>query len=91
MPMNWHTCLAEKAAWDAASATAAGTGLRFKSSGRARDVLQPPVFVTAALKINKINLLSPGPVAARRSRLYKTWQNSKFVFYQLHELCSLSV
>ena len=51
MPMNWHTCLAEKAAWDAASATAAGTGLRFKSSGRARDVLQPPVFVTAALKI----------------------------------------
>ena len=34
-----------------------------------RDVVQPPVFVTAALKRKpKKNLLSPGHVAARRSR-----------------------
>ena len=41
-----------------------------------RDVVQPPVFVTAALERNKKKLalssLSPGQVAARRSRQYKT-------------------
>ena len=52
----------------------------------ARDVvqrpqLQPPVFVTAALKRTKQNLLSPGHVAARRSNRYKTLRNTKIVLH----------
>ena len=36
-------------------------------------------------KINK-NLLSPGHVATRRSRRYKTLPNTDFVFCRLHEM-----
>ena len=58
--------------------------ITFDYSLVSRDVVQPPVFVTAALK--KKNLLSPGHVAVRRSRRYKTGQNTEFVFCRLHEM-----
>ena len=55
-----------------------------------RDVVQPPVFVTATLqrKLKKIahSSLLPGLVAARRSSRYKTLPNTEFVFGQPHEM-----
>ena len=44
-----------------------------------RDMVQPPVFVTAALKMNEKSLLSPSHVSARRSCRFTTWRNTKFM------------
>ena len=50
-----------------------------------RDVVQPPVFVTVALKRKQSKLLSPGHVSACQSRQYITRQNTKFVLCQIHK------
>ena len=54
-----------------------------------RDVVQPPVFVTAALKRKEklaLSSLSTGHVLARRSRRYITRRNTKVLLCQLHEM-----
>ena len=55
----------------------------YPRQGSSRDVVQPPVFVTATLNPKKKDLLSRGHAAARRSRQYKTRRITKFVLNRL--------